>query len=274
MQISKRISLVMLVAFLPILWACDREGCTDPEALNFDEDASIDDGSCLYSSPGLFVTFSHQVSGDDLLLYKKDYENAAGNEYRVYKLQYYVSDVKLKTSEGSSIEVADYHYIDVEDAGTTSILKTKIDEAEYDSIVFTFGLVDHLNKTNALPAENENINMAWPVGMGGGYHYMKLEGKYRDSTSSLRSFTTHIGRLVDSTGTTNPRFRVSLPLEDFIIDESNGHIWVVMDINEWFTGSTPYDLIYYRGGIMGNAQAQLHLQENGESVFSVKSTIE
>ena len=38
--------------------------------------------------------------------------------------------------------------------------------------------------------ENFHATMAWPVPMGGGYHYMKLEGDFNDS---LSGYGTHTG---------------------------------------------------------------------------------
>lgn len=45
--LSKYAGLAFLAAGL-ILSSCNREGCTDTEALNYDEKAKEDDGSCLY----------------------------------------------------------------------------------------------------------------------------------------------------------------------------------------------------------------------------------
>ena len=41
-----------------------------------------------------------------------------------------------------------------------------------------------------------------------------------------------------------------------------------MDLNEWYVAPTLYDFSG-RGGIMGNADAQLTLQGNGATVFSL-----
>jgi hypothetical protein len=34
--------------------------------------------------------------------------------------------------------------------------------------------------------------MEWPIMMGGGYHYMKLEGKF-DSAAIVKNYQTHTG---------------------------------------------------------------------------------
>ena len=44
-----------------------------------------------------------------------------------------------------------------------------------------------------------------------------------------------------------------------------------MDINQWYDAPTIYDF-NDRGGIMGNTDAQVTLQENGSTAFSISNT--
>ncbi|MDX1651125.1 MAG: DUF4856 domain-containing protein [Brumimicrobium sp.] len=43
-------SLILMFAASAVLWGCKKEGCTDPEATNYNEDAKKDDGSCIYET--------------------------------------------------------------------------------------------------------------------------------------------------------------------------------------------------------------------------------
>ena len=36
--------------------------------------------------------------------------------------------------------------------------------------------------------------MAWPTAMGGGYHFMKVEGHYLDTSNTIQGFAIHLGK--------------------------------------------------------------------------------
>ena len=58
-------TIYILFAIATIFSACKKEeGCTDPIATNYNAEAEVDDGSCVYPpSP----TFSLEVTGDTLV---------------------------------------------------------------------------------------------------------------------------------------------------------------------------------------------------------------
>ena len=45
---TRIIFLSLLALFLALNTACDQEGCTDPSADNYDPQADLDDGTCIY----------------------------------------------------------------------------------------------------------------------------------------------------------------------------------------------------------------------------------
>ena len=57
---------------------------------------------------------------------------------------------------------------------------------------------------------------------------------------------------------------------DLVVAGGEWEINVVMDINQWYDTPAIYDF-GDRGGIMGNADAQSTLRDNGNSVFAVGS---
>jgi hypothetical protein len=59
--------LLIPVLFLPVMIACNRQGCTDSTATNYSEDAKKDDGSCTYKSQVSFW-FNQSTSNAMILL--------------------------------------------------------------------------------------------------------------------------------------------------------------------------------------------------------------
>ncbi|MFT4679373.1 MAG: hypothetical protein ACI9HG_001482, partial [Flavobacteriales bacterium] len=51
----KNITAIALLALITVATSCNREGCTDESALNFDSKAKTDDGSCTYENAALNV---------------------------------------------------------------------------------------------------------------------------------------------------------------------------------------------------------------------------
>ena len=55
----KKSSFILLVVALSVATvfttSCKKKGCTDPEALNYSEEAEKDDGSCSYEGAMVFI---------------------------------------------------------------------------------------------------------------------------------------------------------------------------------------------------------------------------
>lgn len=54
----KKLLLFLLPSVLFTLPACKKEGCIDPEALNYDIEANSDDGSCTYQAQKFIGTYN------------------------------------------------------------------------------------------------------------------------------------------------------------------------------------------------------------------------
>jgi len=226
-------------------------------ALGCSDDDSLAPGS-------ISVILDHNVSGDTLTFNSIEYMNEVGQMYSVETLMYYVSRFSFQRTDGSTHDVSLVHYADPEESSTTTFTVSDVPAGDYTSISFTFGLNETDNVTDGLPPTQENLNMAWPAPMGGGYHYMKLEGKYRDSVGDTLSYGTHTGR----NGTVPHFFRVSLPFSLITVDDNTHTLTLSMDINEWYTN--PNDYAFPEPPmIMGNVALQDTLAENGETAFSV-----
>lgn len=213
----------------------------------------------------LSFDFAHTVGVAAVEMDTILYTNAASNMYSVATLKYFVSDITLHHDTNSLIIDA-AHYVDIEDASTLTFSPTdEIPNGVYDSITLTFGL-DTIKGADGSFVNAPESNMAWPAPMGGGYHYMKLEGQY-DSAGVTNNFNAHFGPAMGM-----PHFvKVTLPASNFIAHGDNLNVNVVMDINKWFTSPMMYDFDVYTGMVMMNMSAQMALKANGADVFTVTS---
>ena len=221
-------------------------------------DSSDDD-----EAPGtVTVQMTHTVGNEVLVFNDQRFTNAAGNNYSVTLLEYIITDVALRTAGGSSVSISDVEYVNAEDAATQSFSMANVPGDTYTGITFTFGIDGPENTTGALPSTAEFNNMAWPAQMGGGYHYMRLEGFYAGATGQV-GFPVHTGPTMGNDFSID----VALP-GTIVVDGGETEVELVMDINEWFANPDIYDFRDFQGMIMGNATAQALLQANGADVFS------
>ena len=202
------------------------------------------------------------------------YRNAAGNLYEVNDVQFFISHVKLETTSGDIVEIADnqgVHYTDTRIPKTLSWEVADVLPAdEYKSITFVFGLEGAQNTTGYFPNPPEN-NMSWPDILGGGYHYMKINGRWIDGSGMRQTFNLHSGKIATDSGFADNTFIVTLPLEQFaVIHKETAELTLQMNVNAWFSNPYLFDFNVFGGSIMQNREAQEVLRENGGDVFSVK----
>ena len=292
----KKILLILLC--LPLLFTtCKKEddeptnkveiaGCTDSTACNYDSLATVDDGSCLtiygcmnpaainYDSlancpdsciyppaPSFTINFTQTIDGVDLTTNTMIYTNSAGENYDIQTLKYLISDITLHADDGNTLVLDEVHFIDISDSSTFSFTPDYVANNNYTSISFDMGLDPTKNSSNFYVNEDFHATMFWPEPMGGGYHYMKLEGAYiNDSTF----YNTHTGGTMGMDYSFNNSSSISLNVND---DMGDVTIDINMEINNWY--KTP-NTISLAGAIMMDMMKQMQLKQNGMTdVFSV-----
>jgi len=143
-------------------------------------------------SPTLAISVLQFVDDDIAMFDTLIYENAAGNEYSITKLHYYLSNFRFVKPDGSEVGASsDVKYFDGE-APTTLSLKD-VPEGSFTGLRFHVGVPADQNVLGGLTNTTENINMIWPVPMGGGYHFLKFEGHFRTAQGPTNGFAIHIG---------------------------------------------------------------------------------
>lgn len=208
----------------------------------------------------LVFNVGYHVDGRQLFFDSLMYTNAAGNQYSVTKVHYYLSRFRLYKDGSIQYSSDTIVYVDAEQ--TMNITFINVPVLTYDSISFHIGLDEAQNKSNSLKPTAENVNMGWPDVMGGGYHFLKLEGHWIDSSTKL-GYAMHIGNngfLVRAGAKANIEIRGSKTTTRKLM----------MNINQWFAGPNTYNLATDGVYSMGNAALMKKLSENGVNVFNIE----
>lgn len=122
-----------------------------------------------------------------------NYTNEIGQPFTVSTFKYYVSNLKLKKTDGTYYSVPNsYYLVDQEVNNSNKMLLSNVPAGTYTALEFVIGVDSTRNcsgaQTGALDAGN---GMFWT--WNSGYIFLKLEGSSSASTSN--SLTFHIGGL-------------------------------------------------------------------------------
>ena len=274
-----------LLIFIAIAFsACEVTGCLDSNAVNYDSSATEDDGSCIYppiqeclesDDNCLEINFFHFVDEAEII-YGNDnivYENNAGNNYSVRRILYVLSDIMLFFEDGTTLLLDEFIFVNTDDPNTFK--KTLYDlPALSAGISFTLGFSSENNIDNQyIDAENNfHSLMLWPNTNGvnpafqGGYHYMKLEGKYIDSKGEDKFYNNHTGP-TNGSDFSFYQFIFDFPGEGFVGTANS--ISINMNVNNFYNNPI-YDFNVFGSGIMDNIDAQENLRNNAGDVFSIE----
>ena len=156
--------ITLLLIFSIVISSCKKEeGCTDPAALNYNIEASIDNGNCDYAPlTNLNIHFTQTVDSDPLILNSMTYINQTGQNYSVQTVRYLISDITLHSDNGTSTLIDEVHFIDISTPSSLTLNIPEIDYGNYTSISFTMGLDSSKNMTNLFVNENFFPSFTWP----------------------------------------------------------------------------------------------------------------
>jgi len=205
------------------------------------------------------VQIAYKVDSKDLAFDVKDYICEAGYPYEISKLEYYLSSFSMKDSKGKLHTVEGIFYVNAKRSETNLLTFTDVPAGDYTDLYFTLGLDTAKNKSNALEATVDNTNMAWPDMMGGGYHFMKFEGYFTNSSSNT-GFALHLGRNGNAV-------MVHVTKSFSVKADQNNALNLTMNINEWFKHPQVYDFVTDGQYSMSNNTAMQKLSANGVDVF-------
>lgn len=198
------------------------------------------------------------------------YQNANGEQMSIERLRYLISNVTLSQTGATDIVFDGYNLINVgENSGLSYTPSTSITPGTY-NVSFTFGF----NNTDNQSGVYTDLNAAtWnvPDMIGGGYHYMQLDGKFMNSSNVETGYNFHAIRAVDNSSGTpvfpqDTFFTVNL---GSVVINDNTTIEVKANIAEWFKSPNTWDLNALHTMLMPNHNAQIMMYQNGQDVFTM-----
>lgn len=209
----------------------------------------------------LKINFSYSVDNAPLIFDSLIYTNDAGEVYAISKLEYYISNITFYRSSVSVYKTDKIVYLSANSSSANSIVLESIPVGGYSYITFNVGIDASRNSSYYLPNTAENIGMAWPEMMGGGYHFMKLEGHYFNNSSSF-GYAVHLGKNTNLVSCTiNEECSLSYP---------NAELEFNMNINEWYRTPEQYSFITDGNYTMSDSLLMAKIKSNGADAFSLK----
>ncbi|MFD0964418.1 MbnP family protein [Pseudofulvibacter geojedonensis] len=220
----------------------------------------------------LTMNFTHNWEGTTIssLGTSLDYTNANGENLSIERLRYLISNVTLRREGSSDIVLNGYNLVDVgEGTGLSYNPSTTISPGTY-NLSFTFGFNNEDNQSG-IYADLNTANFNVPDMMGGGYHYMQMDGKFMNSSNDETGYNFHAIRAVDNPGM-NPTF----PQDTFftvnlgtVVLTDDSTVEVQANIAEWFKNPNTWNLNTLHQMLMPNSNAQIMMYQNGQDVFSL-----
>lgn len=227
------------------------------------------------------VKFDNVVGTSDLKLDSSSYVNAAGEDFVVSKLNYYVSNIKLISSSGNNFTVpqdSSYFLIREANAGSQQITINNVPAGNYSGIEFIIGVdslrsVSDISKRKGIldkdsgPTNAEAMYWDWNPG----YIFLMLEGTSDSATSANGKFYYHIGGFGGRTEKTINNIRtakVDFGSERALVTKSlTPEIGLKADVLKIFSGPTKLS-IKENTGVMFTPYSK-NIADNYVNMFSL-----
>ena len=229
-------------------------------------------------SPVTVVNFKFTHKWEETEVSNSDFNsiqftNAYGNELSIERLRYLISKIKLTKNTGEVITIDEYNLVDLQDVNSLNFSTNQtVALGSYSDISFVFGFTNEDN-TDGTYADLNSASWNVPAILGGGYHYMQMDGKYINNSNVESGYNYHAIRAVDNPGS-NPTFP-----QDTFFEVSLGEITltgateitIAMNIAQWFKQPNTWNLNEYNQMMMPNSTAQILMYQNGQNVFNLVS---
>mgnify|MGYP006138973897 FL=1 len=174
--------------------SCKKKGCTDPNAENYNPNATQDNGCCIYAPEEVLKINITPIYGSDALYLDSIYMSTEGYQVKFSKISFYLSALKNGTDTLQNAALYDFGYKGIE------LLETAGDFSKFNNLDGLIGLDSITNHSDPSGFDNTsdlNISnaglMHWSWNTG--YIFLSIEGKVDTLGSGVfnHNFSFHIG---------------------------------------------------------------------------------
>jgi hypothetical protein len=214
----------------------------------------------------------NMAGAKDVALDGTVYTTPGGESFTVSTLRYYISNIKLLKSDGSSYAAPNsYFLIDAAKPSSTSFTLANVPVGDYTGASFLIGVdstatkADPLQLTDALNPAN-NMYWVWSTG----HIFMKLEGTVT-STTPNRALTCHVGGYrapYSAIVTATPSFN-GTTLQ--VRTDHAPQLHYAADILKMFDGPTKFTLSNFPTTMMPSAASVQVANNYAAGMFAVKN---
>lgn len=168
--------------------SCKKEGCTDPTASNYDEDAKKDDESCEYPTPtyDTKIMFMPKFGTADFE-YNTTFTDGSGNAVQFSRLNFYITSPQILGHDDVSIHSAPNEaFLFTMDNKSFDLGNIETTMTHFHELKFNVGVPENLNTENGGDAKDpseyanghplgfQTPNMHWS--WNSGYIFIAVEG--------------------------------------------------------------------------------------------------
>ena len=205
------------------------------------------------------IELTHKANGQTAEFDTLKYSIPSGFDLSLTRWEYYISGIYFYDANDNQVyKNVNAHYINGRYADTWDLALSSVPTGNVSKIKLTIGLVPEINVSHGLPNTAENIGMAWPDVMGGGYHFMKLEGHFKKVGPSA-GYAMHLG---ENGYQVDLEFPVTLS-----VTEGESKIMMDIDAIEWFKNPNDWDFDIDDNYTMGVPAMMQKLTDNGQTVI-------
>lgn len=211
---------------------------------------SCSDSDSSASSGPITLEFDNIVGTANLQLNTTDmpYFNSHDEAYKVTWLTYYVSNIKLKKSDGNIYEdpvnsdgSAGYYLVDESDGESQEVTLENVPEGDYVEVTFTIGVdASHMDQSAQTGAFDPANGLFW--NWDSGYIFLALEGVSSASTETDNVFQYRLGGYKDDevSGQVNNIRTITLSFNGDsapVRPQHEPEVHLLFDVNKFLNGS-------------------------------------
>jgi len=206
--------------------------------------------------PVLKLILEPTVNSEPLTPETKWYTNFSSDSFTVSKFNYYISNIKLKKSDGSTYSVADSYHLIQHVEGINTITLNNLPEGDFVSVDFLLGVDSLRNVSGSQTGDlDPSKNMFWDWNTG--YIFYKLEGRFNTLTNTVKGdYAIHIGGYKGKDNCIQTcSFTLSKVLQ--LRNEKTSGVYFKVKVEEVFQNPKFIDFDYYYATLPNNNSKEI-----------------